>query len=285
MKFDGSDVTWPDPDDTVENGEISPEDCGSVGVGPGACGLYAAIGEVSLRAALEAAKTMQERGTFGAGVLLRGVYPKRKEQYAFHVMYRNRKTAKELEPLFTEGKLGMRHFGEMEALMTPEAYRRYDLPEMRRYFLNPPTKDEMLRHKHTSVEERYVRALVEEFNIRYMGKARIFSSGKNIGTFLTALQLEQTIESFDLYQYEEKPLSAIMIHMRWCVCTPRSARSACAPRSKRPRRCRSAAHSAPECYCAVSTRSEKSSTPSTSCIATGKRPRNWSRCLRKANWA
>jgi glutamate synthase domain-containing protein 1 len=48
-----------------------------------------------------------------------------------------------------------------------------------------------------------------------MGDARIFSSGKNIGSFVTAMELSNTIETFDLYQYQDKPMSAIMIHMRW----------------------------------------------------------------------
>jgi len=206
---------WPRVDHIPDTTGIGRGDCGAAGIGPGACGLYAAIGEVNLRAALEAAATMQERGTFGAGVTLRGVYPRRKEYYAFHVLYRNRAVARELEPLFTEGKLDMRHFGEMEPLVIPEAYRKYDLPEMRRYFLSPPSVDVMMRRKHTSDEDKYVRATVEEYNARYMGDSRIFSSGKDMGTFLTSLQLRHTIEAFDLYQYETKPLNAILIHMRW----------------------------------------------------------------------
>ncbi|MDH4185308.1 MAG: hypothetical protein OEV92_13850, partial [Nitrospinota bacterium] len=78
-----------------------------------------------------------------------------------------------------------------------------------------PTVDEMLRRKHTSVEGTYVRRLVEDFNKKYMGDARIFSSGKNVGTFLTALTLEDTMEIYDLAQYESRPISALMIHMRW----------------------------------------------------------------------
>ncbi|VAX23218.1 Glutamine amidotransferase, class-II [hydrothermal vent metagenome] len=215
MKFTGDNINWPVAESIDDSEGLSREDCGANGVSPGACGLYAAIGEVNLKAAFDAAATMQERGTFGAGVLLRGIYPYRKDYYAFHVMYRNRQVAKELEPMFTEGELGMRQFGDMEPLVTPEAYRKYYLPEMRRYFLGPPTADEMLREKHTSVEDVYVRRLVEEFNRRYMGDARIFSSGKNIGNFVTALELANTIETFDLYQFENKPMSAIMIHMRW----------------------------------------------------------------------
>ncbi|MBF0170555.1 MAG: hypothetical protein HQK87_05635 [Nitrospinae bacterium] len=207
--FDWPDVTVPD------SGPITRADCGSNGVGPGACGLYAAIGDVHLQASLEAAKTMQERGTFGAGVLLRGIYPKRANYYAFHVMYRNRDVAKELEPLLEEGKLGLRHFGEMEPLVVPEAYRKYDIPEMRRYFMSAPTTDEMMRKQHTTDEKVYVRRVVESFNNKYMGDARIFSSGKNMGVFITAMELADTIEIFDLLQYEDRPLTAIMIHMRW----------------------------------------------------------------------
>lgn len=194
---------------------ISPGDCGANGVGPGACGLYTAIGEVNLHAALQAAKTMQERGTFGAGILLRGCYPKRKNYFAFHVLFRNREVARELEPLFTEEKVGMRHYGEMEPLVEAEMYRKYDLPEMRRYFMIPPGQDVMLRRKHTDNEYEYVRRVVEEYNQTHMGQSRIFSSGKDVGNFLTALTLEDTIRAFNLYQYESAPLTAIMAHMRW----------------------------------------------------------------------
>ncbi|MBI4664843.1 MAG: hypothetical protein HY751_00385 [Nitrospinae bacterium] len=206
---------WPDLSGLPDNGPITRADCASNGVSPGACGLYAAIGEVNLRASLESAKTMQARGTYGAGVLLRGIYPKRADFYAFHVLYRDREVAKNLEPLITEHKLGMRHYGEMEPLVTPEAYRKYSLPEMRRYFLSTPTEDEMMRKTHTSDEDLHVRRVVERFNNSYMGEARIFSSGKNLGVFITAMELKDTIDAFELYQYAEKPLSAIMIHMRW----------------------------------------------------------------------
>ncbi len=214
MENDGT-INWPVVSDDESSKGLSRMDCGSAGISPGACGLYAAIGQINLHAGLEAAGTMQARGTFGAGVLLRGIYPRRSDYYAFHVLYRNRKIAKDLEPMFTEGQLGMRHFGEMEPLVTPESYRKYDLPEMRRYFLSPPTIDEMLLRKHTSVEHDYTRAIVEDYNERYMGDSRIFSSGKNVGTFLTAMELENTIEAFDLYQYQNSPLTAMMVHMRW----------------------------------------------------------------------
>lgn len=209
------DKPWPSVAHIPDDGPISRADCGADGVGPGACGLYAAAGEVSLLAALEAAKTMQARGTFGAGVLLQGIYPKRKNHYAFHVLYRNRKIAKALEPLFTDSAYGMRQFGEMEPLATPEAYRKYGLPEMRRYFMSRPTEDEMQRRKQTTSEREYVRRVVEDFNREYMGDARIFSSGKNLGVFITAMELSDTIEVLDLYQYAEKPITCIMVHMRW----------------------------------------------------------------------
>lgn len=209
--MDGLGHGWP----RIEGEELRRDTRDAVEISSGACGLYAAIGDVNLKAGLEAAATMQARGTFGAGVLLRGVYPRRREQYAFHVLYRNRDVARELEPLFTDERIGMRHFGEMEPLAPPEAYRKYDLPEMRRYFLMPPTADEMMRKTHSRDADQHVRRIVERFNQRYIGKARIFSSGKNIGAFITALELSDTIEIFDLYRYEDRPLSAIMIHMRW----------------------------------------------------------------------
>lgn len=194
---------------------ISAADFGADGVSPGACGLYAAIGECHLEASLKAAVTMRDRGTFGAGALLRGIYPKRANYYAFHVFYRNREIAKEIQPLIEDGRIGLRHFGEAEALVTPEAHRKYDLPEMRRYFMSAPTEDEMMRRQHTKLEAVYVRKVVEGFNRTHIGRARIFSSGKNMGVFITARSLEETIEVFDLPQYADRKISAIMIHMRW----------------------------------------------------------------------
>ncbi|MFW2330924.1 MAG: hypothetical protein ACN4E2_01315 [Nitrospinota bacterium] len=195
--------------------KIVKEDFGSIGIAPGACGLYAEIGDCHLDASLRATDTMQERGTFGAGVLLRGIYPRRANYYAFHVMYRNRKIATDLERLFEEGKLSVRLYGEMEPLVIPEAYRKYDLPVMRRYFVGPPTEDEMRLRAHTSNENAYIRRVVETFNDQYVGDARIFSSGKNLGVFITAMELKDTIEVFELNQYVDRPITAILIHMRW----------------------------------------------------------------------
>lgn len=195
--------------------EITPEDFGSKGVGPGSCGLYAAIGEVDLMASVTAAKELQSRGTFGAGVMIKGIYPEYANLYALHVMYRNRHVAAELEPLFTEHKIGLRHIGEMESLVKPKMYRKYTLPELRRYFVEPPTSDEMLRREHTDNPDIYVRRLVEKFNTRNNGKARIFSSGKGIGVFITASDLETTVDAYNLEQYARQRISAVMIHMRW----------------------------------------------------------------------
>ncbi len=208
-------IDWPKARAAEDANSVTRADCGADGVGPGACGLYAAIGEVNLKAALESAKTMQERGTFGAGVMLRGIYPHRANYYAFHVMYRNKSIAKQLEPLFTDRGLGMQQFGDKEPLFTPESYRKYALPQMERYFMSVPTKDDMMRIAQTSVEYEFVRKVVERFNKEYMGDARIFSSGKNVGTFITAMELQDTIEVFDLYQYADRPLTAFMSHMRW----------------------------------------------------------------------
>ncbi len=81
--------------------------------------------------------------------------------------------------------------------------------------MSVPTKDEMMRNAHTSDEYQYVRRIVEKFNMKYNRDARIFSSGKNVGTFITAKELNDTIEIFDLYKYANQPITAFMAHMRW----------------------------------------------------------------------
>ncbi|GMT41925.1 MAG: glutamine amidotransferase [bacterium] len=194
---------------------ITPEDFGSKGVSPGSCGLYTAIGEVNLIASIRAAGELQSRGTYGAGVMIKGIYPENKNLYALHVMYLNRQIAAELEPLITEHKIGLRHIGEMEPLVKPKMYRKYSLPELRRYFVDNPTPDEMMCREHTDDPNTYVRRLVEEFNTCNRGRARIFSSGKNIGTFVSASDLNTTMEAYDLKQYADYNVGAVMIHMRW----------------------------------------------------------------------
>lgn len=195
--------------------EITPEDFGSRGVGPGSCGLYAAIGEVDLMASIKAASQLQSRGTYGAGIMIKGVYPENPNLYALHVMYRDRQIAAELEPLITHHKLGLRHIGEMESLVKPKMYRKYTLPELRRYFVDTPTPDEMMRRVHTEDPDIYVRRLVERFNTRNKGKARIFGSGKNVGTFISDKDLQTTVEAYDIGQYVYRNVTGIMIHMRW----------------------------------------------------------------------
>jgi len=195
--------------------EIRPLDFHPQNLAPGSCGLYAAAGEVDLMASLRAASELQGRGTSGAGVFIKGIYPEYKELYALHVMYFNRDIARELESLFTEHKLGLHHIGEMEAMVEASMYRKFSLPELRRYFVDLPTKDQMLRRYLTVDPDTYVRRVVEKFNTTYVGKARIFSSGKNVGTFVTAYDLKTTIEAYSLSKLASRPITAMMTHMRW----------------------------------------------------------------------
>jgi glutamate synthase domain-containing protein 1 len=195
--------------------DITPGDFGLYGVGPGSCGLYAAIGNVDLMASIKSAMELQERGTNGAGIFIRGIYPDMKEFYAFHVMYLNRDVANELEQLITGHRLGVRHIGEMESLVKPAIYRQYALPELRRYFVTPPTSDEMMRRHYTTDPDIYMRRIVEKFNLRNIGKARIFSSGKNVGTFHTAYNLETTVKTYGLEKYADMNVTAVLTHMRW----------------------------------------------------------------------
>ena len=199
----------------MKNREIKPLDFHPQNLAPGSCGLYASAGEVDLMASLKAASELQGRGTSGAGVFIKGIYPECKDLYALHVMYFNRDIARELENLFTEHKLGLHHIGEMESMVEASMYRKYSLPELRRYFVDLPTKDQMLRRYLTVDPDTYVRRVVEKFNTTYVGKARIFSSGKNVGTFVTAYDLDTTIKAFSLSKFASRPVTAMMTHMRW----------------------------------------------------------------------
>lgn len=186
---------------------------GKGGIAPGSCGLFTAFGAVNLKAALQAAACLQHRATFGAGVTLKNVYAGEKGVYVVHIMYRDEGLA-----VAVEGELRQEHFyffGEPEALVEAKWYQKYDMPTLKRYRVMLPPEDEMLRSEHTSDPDDFLLRKVTHFNLKYRDNARIFSSGKDTGTFITAFTLEDTAKIYDLEQYDEGQLRAAQFHVRW----------------------------------------------------------------------
>lgn len=186
---------------------------GREGVAPGACGLFTAFGKVDLRAALRAAGCLQHRATFGAGVTLKNVYGGDNGVYVVHIMYRDEGLAAQVER-----ELRQEHFyffGEPEALVEAKWYQKYDMPTLKRYRVMLPPEDEMLRSEHTPDPDDFLLRKVTHFNLKYRDNARIFSSGRDSGTFLTAFTLQDTARIYDLEQYDGDRLTAAQFHVRW----------------------------------------------------------------------
>ncbi len=184
---------------------------GESGIPPGACGLLAAAGELDVMALLHAAECLQYRARTGAGVTLKGIYGDQ-PFYVFHVMYRNDDKRKELESWFQQYGI---HLLEKEEMVRKKFYYEYDMPRMIRYSVSPPSREEMLEVAKHDDPDRFVTERVKEFNSRFRDDARIFSSSKNMGTFLTAFELKDTIKIFELDKFCTEKVEALLIHVRW----------------------------------------------------------------------
>jgi glutamate synthase domain-containing protein 1 len=178
---------------------------------PGACGLLAAVGEFSLNALLKSAMCLQYRGRTGAGVTLKGIY-KDNSFYVFHIMFRDSNKIAELEKVIDSWGV---HILESQDLVARKYYYEYDLPIIKRYFVAPPNVDEMMYRARIDDDYKYIVKHVSKFNKDFMNDARIFSSSKENGTFLTAFELTDTIKIYDLPQFEDKYYEACLIHLRW----------------------------------------------------------------------
>ncbi|MGA1861552.1 hypothetical protein OWM07_01505 [Deferribacter thermophilus] len=195
------------------NSKISVEEFsgGEKGLPLGACGLISAFGEFKLSPLLKAAMCLQYRGRAGAGVTLKGIY-KDNDFYVFHIMFRNQTKVRELEKVIEEWGV---HILDSQDLVKKKFYFEYDLPIIKRYFVTPPTREEMLYRERIDDEYRYIRKHVTLFNKTFMDDARIFSSSKENGTFLTAFELLDTIKIYELEQYEDWFYDGCLIHLRW----------------------------------------------------------------------
>ncbi len=186
---------------------------GEEGLPPGACGLLTAIGQFKLGSVLNAAQCLQYRGRTGAGLTLKGVYPYEADNlFHFHIMFRDPSMITELEGVLENW--GWRFEGK-NPLIQKKCYNEYDMPKMFHYRVTTPPAEDMLYTDQISDPMMFIRKKVTEFNIKYLDDARIFSSGQDTGTFLTAFQLDDTIKVFDIYQYSDRNLSSVQAHMRW----------------------------------------------------------------------
>jgi glutamate synthase domain-containing protein 1 len=184
---------------------------GKNGLPEGACGLLGVAGKFKLSSIINSAACLQYRARTGAGITIKGLY-KELNFYVLHIMYRNQYKVLELEKALDEW--GIRIL-EAHDLVARKYYYEYDLPIIKSYYITPPSEDEMMYREKIGDANYYIRNQVTKFNSLYMDDARIFSSSKENGTFLTAFQLEDTVKIYDILQYEDSFYDACLVHLRW----------------------------------------------------------------------
>jgi len=184
---------------------------GAAGLPKGACGLLAVAGDFKLSALLKAARCLQYRGRTGAGVTLKSLY-RDTNFFNFHIMFRSADKIAELEQVLIT--MGLRIL-EKKDMVQRKYYYEYDLPVIMHYSIIPPSPEEMMFREKIKDESMYIKRVVARFNRMYIDDARIFSSSKYNGTFLTAFELQDTIDIYDLHQYEDRFYDACLIHLRW----------------------------------------------------------------------
>jgi glutamate synthase domain-containing protein 1 len=154
---------------------------------------------------------LQYRGRTGAGITLKGIY-KDHNFYVFHVMYRDQYKVGELESVIESWGV---HIVESHEMVPRRLYYEYDIPVIKKYFVAPPTIDEIRYRETIDSEYFYILKQVTKFNKKFIKDARIFSSSKENGTFLTAFELADTIKIYDIEQFENSDYEACLIHLRW----------------------------------------------------------------------
>lgn len=196
---------------TSRNLSVNDFSGGELGLPKGACGLLAVAGDFKLSAVLKAARCMQYRGRSGAGVTLKSIY-KDTNFFNFHIMFRSSDKIAELEQVLTT--MGLRIL-EKKDMVQRKYYYEYDLPVIMHYSIIPPSPEEMMFREKIKDESLYIKTVVARFNKQFMDDARIFSSSRYNGTFLTAFELADTIAIYDMPQYEDRFYDACLIHLRW----------------------------------------------------------------------
>ncbi|HOJ92519.1 MAG TPA: glutamine amidotransferase family protein [Dictyoglomaceae bacterium] len=181
---------------------------------PSACGLIGFINRrrknTSGYQIVSAMTLMRERGNgLGAGFAGYGIYPDRKDYYAFHLFYENRKAKEETSEFL------YKYFdvAQEEKIPTRKVKNIKDSPIIWRYFLKP--KEESLAEEEIS-EGDFVVERVMEINTKIDG-AYIFSSGKNMGVFKGVGYPEDIGEFYKLEEYKGYLWTA---HTRFPTNTP-----------------------------------------------------------------
>jgi len=123
---------------------------------------------------MTAIANMHDRGNgLGGGFAVYGLYPDNRDQYALHVMYLHREARIQTEEYVRENFTLVK----AERIPTRETYGVMNPPDLRRYFVDIPSR----RDSEIS-EEDYVVDKVMHINTKIDG-AYVFSSGKDLGVF------------------------------------------------------------------------------------------------------
>jgi len=161
-----------------------------------ACSLFGMMNlegkRFSSRDPVKAISNMHERGNgLGGGFAVYGLYPKYKDDYAFHIMYLSKEAKKKTDKLLDEN-FDIIHDEEVP---TKKA-NVWNPPLVWRYFVQPA--------KHKLKDQKaddYMMEKVMKINTE-TGKAFVFSSGKNMGVFKGVGFPEDIAEYFCLEEYE-----------------------------------------------------------------------------------
>ncbi|MEM3464027.1 MAG: glutamine amidotransferase family protein [Candidatus Bathyarchaeia archaeon] len=162
-----------------------------------ACGLFGMMDltgkRFGSRAPVKAISNMHERGNgLGGGFAIYGLYPERKDDYAFHIMYLKSEAKEKTDKLLAQ------NFNVLEAEEIPVNPKAnvWNPPIIWRYFLQPKKSVA----KGQSLDEYVVRNVMR-INTETEG-AFVFSSGKDMGVFKGVGFPEDIAEYFCLDEYE-----------------------------------------------------------------------------------
>ena len=159
---------------------------------------------------IESMKPMHDRSNgLGGGFAAYGIYPKFKEQYAFHLFYDDTSAKTECETYISE-------YFEIcgsELVPTRKIPEITDEPIIWRYFVSPlPTKLASLQLD----EQEFVVRTVTHINT-FISGAYVFSCGKNMGVF-KAVGYPEDVGKF--YKLEEYSAYSWTAHGRYPTNTP-----------------------------------------------------------------
>ena len=141
---------------------------------------------------VRAIANMHDRGKgLGGGFAAYGIYPEYKDDYAFHIMFLDRDAKKKTDRLLSESF----NILNEEELPTQEANVR-DPPLMWRYFLQPKKSK-----ANDQAADDYVMENVMRINTE-VGRAFVFSSGKDMGIFKGVGYPEDIADFFRLEEYK-----------------------------------------------------------------------------------